>query len=159
MNRIEAEYVPGSEEQHVSGMGDVICPACGKRVCESDMHGAQEEGTDREIEVCDDCLIEAEKVLCVRFDADVLPPETFSRLWEHVLPIVEERRATEPPQTITQLARMLGGHVRRGGDGNFLALVSRNDGHLVAISGACIAEYASEDALREGRALIAIRLE
>lgn len=158
MNRIEAAYVPGSGEDRVSGLADVICPACGRRMCETDLGTTQEEGSDRAIEICDDCLIEAEKELGIEIDADILTPGTFQKLWAYFLPIVEARRATEPPQAVTLLARLLGGRVWRSGGGTFLVLIKRADGHLIAITDESVAEYESEAALSEGRAGTSIRL-
>ncbi len=158
MNKIEAEYLPGSDEHRFTGVGDVLCPVCGKQVCETDMGTTQEEGTERSLEICDDCLIEAETELGIEIEADVLPPDKFQKLWEHVLPIVEDRRASEPDARCKQLAALLGGFVWQSGGQVFLVLVKRADGHVVAFSNERVSEYASEDTIAGGSAENSIRL-
>lgn len=158
MNKIEAEHVPGSDDHRFTGLGDVLCPVCGRQVHETFMPATHEEGGVREIEVCDDCLMEAEKELDIVIDADVLPPETFQKLWEYVLPIVQERKASEPDKRCKQLANLLGGSVWQSDGGIFLVLVHRDDGHVVAISNEYVTEYESEEALAEGRSGNSIRL-
>jgi hypothetical protein len=158
MNKIEAEYVPGSDEHRFTGLGDVICPMCGKHVGEADMGTTHDEGGERSMEICDDCLIEADKELGIAIDADVLPAEKFQRLWYYVLPIVQERRASEPDARCAQLVNLLGGSMWQSGGGIWLILIRRGDGHVIAISDECVSEYTSDDALAGGSACNSIRL-
>jgi hypothetical protein len=158
MNKIEAEYVTGSEENSFSGIGDVICPSCGKQMRETDICKVGEENGPREIEICGDCLSDAEGELEIRFDADIVPREIFQRLWDHLVAIVADRNANEPPNDVSHLARLLGGKPWQSGGGIWLVLVKRGDGAIVTISDEVACEYESEDALANGTTNLSIRL-
>jgi hypothetical protein len=158
MNKIQVEYVTGSEEKSPVGLYDVICPACGKQTRETDTCRIGEENGEREIEICGDCLSDAETALDVRIEADLVPNVVFQKLWEHVLPIAEDLTSSEPPNDVTQLARLLGGQPWHSGGGVWLVLVKRDDGRVVAVSDEVVTEYANEDALTGAAPIHTIRL-
>lgn len=159
MNKIMAEYVTGSEDKSFTGLGDVICPSCGKQMRETDICKVGEENGPREIEICGDCLSEAEGELDADIDADIIPADLFQRLWEHVLPIVEDRASSEPPNDVTLIARLLGGQPWQSGGGIWLVLIRRSDGGIVAVSDDVACEYASEAAFTDGRTRTSVRFK
>lgn len=158
MNKIKAEYVRGSEEKSFTGLGEVICPSCGKQLGETDICKVFEQDGPREIEICDDCLSDAEADLEIQIDADIIQGDLFQRVWEHLLPIVQDRTARQPPNDVAQLARLLGGQPWQSGGGIWLVVVRRADGRVVAVSDEVIFEYRSEEALLHGMQDTSIRL-
>lgn len=79
--RIEARFIRGSYRDSFSGLFDCRCPVCDSRVIETDLCRQFEEGTDRAIELCENCIEDFERETEVKIESDVLDGELFRLLW------------------------------------------------------------------------------
>jgi len=136
------------------GMMRVVCPVCGKEVCEQDLETYELEASAGKVEMCGACREDFESDNDVKLDADVLPAEVFDKLYEYVKPeadAVAAQRQSLNETTAPLVAEALGGDAWQSGGGIWLVVKRTVDGRVVTISDEVVAEFENEAAFAESR--------